>query len=520
MQAVSDIDLDRELVRKGGLLQFTRLAWEHVPGETGQPFVENWHHGLVAEHLEAQTYGQIQNLIINLPPGLTKSMMVCVLWPAWVWTFRPKDRWIFGSYDVRLSGRDAGKSYDLMRSDWYQARWGFPGGKPLFDGRSVAVHDYKNEHGGFRFSTSCPRGPVTGRHAHHLVVDDPTKPVDASAAKASSLQLEGARDWWTKTMSSRAVNLATVTRTIIMQRLHARDLAGEMEKTGDYEVLRLPMRFESGRKCVTSVGQDPRTQEGKLLFPERFPEVAVKKLEKDLAADAAAQLQQRPTSLAGQIFKRNDVMRFWSHGAGVEFVAPAGYAGQSTTDVRYKCMQLPKHGVIYQSWDMTFKDTEGTDMVGAGVWLVSGPFRFLVDSINERLDFSDTKRRMLEMRKKWPQTQACYIEDKANGPAIWSALRTEMSGLVLVTPKGGKVARANAVVDVFRGGYVYYQHPEEDSQRYPDHPDKSRTEVNQTQLLEFPRSDYDDLVDQTTQFLAEMLEHSNRLSEAMNNVRT
>lgn len=93
---------------------------------------------------------------------------------------------------------------------------------------------------------------------------------------------------------------------VIMQRLHERDVAGII-LAGDmgYDHLNLPMEFEADRRCSTSIGfSDPRTEDGELLFPERFPVRTVEALKRDKGAYAwGSQYQQRPAPRDGGLFK-------------------------------------------------------------------------------------------------------------------------------------------------------------------------------------------------------------------------
>lgn len=94
---------------------------------------------------------------------------------------------------------------------------------------------------------------------------------------------------------------------VVMQRLHEADLSGVIKKLGmEYVHLLLPMEFEVERKCRTSIGfEDPRTVEGELLDPGRFPRAEVEKLKRDMGSFAyAGQYQQRPAPRAGGMFKR------------------------------------------------------------------------------------------------------------------------------------------------------------------------------------------------------------------------
>ena len=87
------------------LLEFTRQSFEII--EPGQEFVDNWHLGSIAEHLEAVTRGDLRNLVINIPPGCMKSILTSVCWPAWDWANDPTLRILNASYGVDLAIRDA-----------------------------------------------------------------------------------------------------------------------------------------------------------------------------------------------------------------------------------------------------------------------------------------------------------------------------------------------------------------------------------------------------------------------------
>src|SRR5262249_48659701 len=90
---------------------FVRQAWAHVEAA---PFIGGWHVGALCEHLQAVTAGQILKLVINIPPGMGKSLITCVFWPAWEWLNNPSVRWFFASYDIRLSTRDSVRCRTLI----------------------------------------------------------------------------------------------------------------------------------------------------------------------------------------------------------------------------------------------------------------------------------------------------------------------------------------------------------------------------------------------------------------------
>lgn len=280
------------------LRNFVREAW-HVL-EPSTPYVDGWHIGAICEHLEACTRGQIRNLIINIPPRHMKSLAVSVFWPMWVWTVKPESRWLFSSYAASLSVRDSVKCRRLIESPWYQKHFG-----SVFQLTSDQNQKtrFENNRTGYRLATSVG-GTGTGEGGHFIVCDDGHNVKQAE----SDLQRESAVEWWRTTMSTRGNDPKTTTKVIVMQRLHQRDLTGEMLSEGlGYEHLCLPARFDSNHPTTSRTSlnfTDPRTKEGELLWPEQMPETELVALEKDLGAyGTAGQLQQRPSPRSGGQFK-------------------------------------------------------------------------------------------------------------------------------------------------------------------------------------------------------------------------
>jgi predicted phage terminase large subunit-like protein len=277
------------------LYDFTREAWSSIEPN---PFSDNWHIGLICEHLQAVSEGQIAKLLVNIPPGCSKSLLTSVFWPAWEWTFAAHIRWAFASYDQRLATRDSVKTRALICSSWYRERWA--SSFSLSKDQDQKTY-FENNRGGYRLATSV-RGHVMGEHPHRKVIDDP---MDMQAAE-SEAERQAVHDWFDLAWSSRGVAL-DATNVIIAQRLHEDDEPGRAKKEGDWVEIMLPMRYESDRAMKKTVvgGFDPRTEEGQLLDKDRFPEEKVAELEKRLGPyGIAGQLQQNPIARHGGLFER------------------------------------------------------------------------------------------------------------------------------------------------------------------------------------------------------------------------
>lgn len=322
------------------LREFLWYAWHVV--EPGTPLLWNWHIDAICEHLEAVTAGQIQNLLINIPPGHMKSLIVSVFWPAWEWLENPGIRSLFSSYAMPLALRDSVRCRDLVTSDWYQERFN-PAWRVRSDQSSKTL--FENDRTGWRYSLSVG-GSGTGFRGNKVIADDPLN--------AKETYSKVARDecifWWDKVMSSRLNDMRTGAKVIIMQRLHEEDLSGHVLNLGGYDHLCLPSEFDPQRRIHTSIGwTDPRTQPGELLFPELFPPAVLVEAKKNLGViDYAGQHQQLPAPMEGAMLQ--------AHWFTIETAAPAQFASA----VRYwdKANALPGKG------DLTVGVLMGKDALG------------------------------------------------------------------------------------------------------------------------------------------------------------
>lgn len=287
------INIDRELSSRS-LAQFIKLAWEVI--EPAQKYVHGWHIDAVCEHLEAITNNQINRLLINIPPGTMKSLLSNVFWPAWEWgpMGLPATRVVAASHEQGLAIRDCLKMRRLITSEWFQDRW------PVdLTGDQNAKTHFENKDTGFRLA--CPVGSMTGRRGDRVIWDDPHS-VEASI---SDQHRNTALRVFDETLTTRLNNPDSSAIIIIMQRLHEDDVSGHiLDKDLGYEHLMLPMEFESDRQCITSIGfVDPRSEEGELLFEERFPREVVERDKKVMGEYAAAgQFQQSPAPRGGGMF--------------------------------------------------------------------------------------------------------------------------------------------------------------------------------------------------------------------------
>ena len=105
--------LDRVLAERS-LAEFVHPAWKVL--EPNTPYLENWHHGLLVEALEAVANGELRKLIVNLPPRYGKSLLVSVFFPCWMWLRAPAERFLFASYSAQLATKHSVDRRALIRA--------------------------------------------------------------------------------------------------------------------------------------------------------------------------------------------------------------------------------------------------------------------------------------------------------------------------------------------------------------------------------------------------------------------
>lgn len=371
------LNIDRELCKRS-LAEFVKAAWPVV--DPGMPLKWGWHMDAVCEHLEAITRGDITRLLINIPPGTSKSSLVNVYWPAWEWgpLGMAYLRIISASHEQGLAVRDAVKMRRIIQSDWFQERW------PLvFTGDQNQKTYYENDKSGFR--QACAVGSMTGRRGDRITWDDPLS-VEKSFSVAHR---QTAIDVLKETLPTRLNDPEKSAICMVMQRLHEEDPSGYiLDNDLGYEHLCLPMEFEPERKCYTSIGfEDPRTEEGELLFPERFPQSVIDRDKKVMGSYAwAGQSQQRPAPRSGGFFKWENLevvkatpeivrtVRYWDK-AGTDGggAYTAGVKMGKGKDGNFYVMDVVRGQWEAHKREKIIKQTAEADGIDVEIWIEQEP---------------------------------------------------------------------------------------------------------------------------------------------------
>jgi predicted phage terminase large subunit-like protein len=486
--------------RAGGLIEFVRYFWSVLEPET--MLVEGWLLDAIAEHLEAVTWGKITRLLINVPPGSMKSLMVNVFWPAWEWGAMgmPHLRYVSFSYSSGLTERDNTKFRKLVQSEKYKELWG-----DKYTLEKEGEIKITNDKTGSKFASSV-KGIGTGERGDRVVIDDPH---DVHKSESDVVRADTLR-WFRETITDRLNNLDDSAIIIIMQRVHQSDISGFILEQGwEYTHLMVPMEFESGRAPFNPLGWvDPRSEEGELAWPERFSPEAVASIEREKGSWAyASQYQQRPAPRGGGIIKLEHWRPYTAEECGKFGVPWPKFPIMSYTVLSLDTAQTEKKQ----------NDPSAAVVLGVCRDIWENRRLILMWAWSERLELYELVKKIEETCKKF-RVDRVLIEDKASGHPVSQELRRRGRtisdrlshnpktqdradfGVQLITPDGDKVARMYAVQNLFECGLIYA--PADISGTdvlFKDWADKVMTEC-----AEMPKGAHDDLADAVSQALAHL----------------
>jgi predicted phage terminase large subunit-like protein len=418
----------------------------------------NWewpHLRALDDVLDGIVNGTHKRVIIQMPTRIGKTEKVTVRFPAYMLELAPTLPVMVTGYNDAFARRLSRKIRRILR-----------GRIPMSNDRTAA-EDWETAEGGGVRAAGVGVG-IAGLPAGLIMIDDPTKNREDAYSEAHRNKVW---EWFTEDVYTRLEPTGAIVLT--MARRHEDDLVGRIlasEDAADWLVLRFPALAEPN---------DPLgREEGEALCPDRFDEAAYAKMKRVIgAASFAALQQQRPAPAEGLIFQEKWLRHF------------------------YTTREHPIHGIptlpdrftsSLQSWDMTFKDTVGSDYVAGHVWHRLGPNVYLDrDRFHQQVDFPGTIKAVKALTMRHPRIILKLVEDKANGPAVIATLKRSTPGFVAVDPAevGDKIARAHATTDMWEAGNVWLPHP----QIAP------WIEEFIVEHLQFPAGAHDDDVDAGTQ---------------------
>lgn len=475
-------DLQAERGRRS-LEAYVKAGWSQVEPET--PYHDNWHIGAICYHLEAVTSGEIRNLLINVPPGFMKSLLVSVFWPTWEWG--PKRlahlRYLCASNGRELAVRDTLRARRLIQSDWYQRHYGDAFTLMLDQNRKMR---FDNDRSGARLAVSVGSG--TGERGNRVIFDDPHQLDDADYPDA----LKAAVDYNNVTLDSRLADRERDSKIVVQQRVATRDVTGDilrkMEDGGrHYEVLCLPMRHDPayqmslmGRNVLD--WQDPRSEKGELLDPERYSEGSVVQDEVNFGPQASAILAQKPEEGGSKVYQA----RYFDYfDMRVMQELGASYGRYVFFDTAYEA-------------ETSESRRKGSDYTGWAVFDLTPDYRAqLIECDMERLEYDALLEKIGEVAARHNldgKLREVVVERQASGRSAVQSLQAASDSWLQPYVKGfdtgnkSKVGRAKSASLWVRKGCVRIPTPESAAWLH------DFTE----ELFEFPAVEHDDRTDAFT----------------------
>lgn len=461
--------------------------------------------------------------------------MASICYPAWVWAQSersfvsgPNVRFLCSSYNHALSLKLSNAGRRLLTSPFYQHYWS---DRFKLMGDQNAKQQYDNDQGGNRIATSVG-GTLIGLGGDVLVLDDPhnTEKVESEADRETVLT------WWKELSSTRLNDPKQSALIVVMQRLHTQDVSGAIlsdQSADEWTHLCLPMRHDPGRHCVTvlkwdhenldkrgkprplQMWEDPRTEDGELMWPDRFGEKEVKALEVKLGPYmASGRLQQIPTPAGGGIFKDE----WWE-----PYNLPLGKPFSHGFDFRIA------------SLDPAFTAKQENDPSGFTVWGVyreptTGHVKILLlggwnkwlelhGKEVEKLPEEEPEAYIRRAKPEWGLVEwvshectrhnvnLLLVENKGSGHSVAQEIRRLYAdknwGVRLIDPKGqDKRARAYAVQHLFADGMI--QAPASIKGDNILFRDWAQTVMNEMSKFRGMPGEEDNIVDSATQALEYM----------------
>lgn len=408
----------------------------------------------VQDFVEADTGHAYDILLLSVPPQHGKSMTVTETLPSWYLGKHPTHRVIVAAYNSDFAKRFTRTNRDKI------AEHGDIFGIQV--GRTDAAEEFILDNGVGRLISRGLMGGITGEPAELFVIDDPIK--NSEEAMSDTTREKVYAEWLASIKSRLGVGAKII---LIMTRWHKDDLHGKLLAT-ERNVTRINFPVEC-EEVDEATGTDVLGRQiGDTLCPEIGRDRAwwMDFKQSYLVAEGSRALYAmyygRPSSVEGNIFKR-------------------AWLEQNTYTT------VPRLAYTWITVDATFKDGKKSDFVAIQVWGKVGNHYYLLAKIKRRMGFVDTLREIDKIVAEYPDYNAIYVEDKANGSAIIDVIGRKYRSVIPVQPEGGKEARANAVAPMVESGCVHLR--------------KDLDADMIEELADFPNADHDDQVDAMSQLL-------------------
>ena len=395
-------------------------------------------------------------IAVSMAPRMGKSQMISIYYPAWYLGKHPDHKVIVASHTADLAVVMARKVRNLINTPEYKAI--FPNTSIASDAKAAA--QWNTTKGGEYFAIGVG-GALAGRGAHLIIADDPLSEQDIKAGNTSSL--DSTYEWFSAGLRTRLMPEGKI--CVLHTRWHQRDLIGRlikdsaMNEGGDkYETFEFPAILHEG------------TPEEKSIWPEQWSLEALQQTRASMHHimwQWYAQYQQNPTAAEAAIIKR-DWIRWWDkeNPPRIDFIVQA-FDTALTTKERSDFS-------VCHTWGVWENEDDGTQNV------------ILLNKVKGKYEFPELKAMAHDQYKEW-EPDSVIVEAKASGQPLIDEMRRSGIFVQDFSPGKGqdKIARLNAVADMFASGHVWF-------------PENAWASQTVEEILAFPAGEHDDEVDTMT----------------------
>ena len=425
-------------------LAFTRYFFKK---REGNKFVVSPHHKLMADTLDRVLKCEIHRLIINVPPGYTKTEMAVINFVAHGLAINPSSKFIHASYSDGLALLNSSFIRDVVMSEEFQEMWPQ---KLRQDSQSKKA--WYNQDGGGLLAVASG-GAITGFRAGRfmegfsgaLIIDDPIKPDDAY----SDTIREKINQRFSNTFKSRLAH-EEIPIVVIMQRVHEDDPTGYLLKggTGDkWYHLVLPVDIghddteEYSKEFTHGIPIGYKLPDGP-LWEYKHNKEQIEMMRNNDPYTYASQYAQRPAPLGGGLFK-GDWWKFYDVPPVLEYKFITGDTAQKTKE--------HNDFSVFQCWGFTNGNI------------------YLLDQIRGKWEAPELKTQFIAFWQKHFGTgvettgrlREAYIEDKASGTGLIQDVKRDGKlsiPIIAVQRNIDKVTRAMDMIPYIASGYVHLPH--------------------------------------------------------------
>jgi len=436
---------DKQIIQAG---RYSLIDFSIILDKNYKP---NWHHEKISSALEKVESGEIKRLLIQMPPRHGKSQLASINFPAWYLGRNPDKEIITASYSADLATDFGGKTRDVVSDELY---------KEIFDVRLKQDEQnkakWRTDKKGSYTSVGVG-GPLTGRGANILIIDDPLK--NREEAESETMRKK-VWDWYTSTAYTRLEKDGAI--IVIMTRWHLDDLAGRLldyEQHGGehWEVISFP--------AIAEDDEDYR-KKGEALWKSKYDLDALMNIKQNIGAyDWSALYQQRPINSEAQEFKREWFRYF--------------------TDEDVRGMDLDVYALV----DLAISDRDSADNTSIQVIGKSrtNPNIYKLEDLSGKLDPAQVIEYLFHLKEKYKfNFRKAGIESVGYQKSLMYFINEEQKrrqiyfNVVELKASSSKESRIRGLIPMYKNGIIYHRNTDVDYEN---------------ELLTFPVGIHDDRID-------------------------